>query len=57
MGLGDQFREVKQKYAEANEVLGNIIKVTPSSKVVGDLGPFAITIILEIRFRIIPLEN
>ena len=26
MGLGDQFKEVKQKYAEANELLGNIIK-------------------------------
>ncbi|CAG5102626.1 Oidioi.mRNA.OKI2018_I69.chr1.g390.t1.cds [Oikopleura dioica] len=42
MGLGDQFKEVKQKYAEANELLGNIIKVTPSSKVVGDLAQFMV---------------
>ena len=42
MGLGEQFREVKQKYAEANDVLGNIIKVTPSSKVVGDLAQFMV---------------
>ena len=26
MGLGDQFKDVKQKYAEANDLLGNIIK-------------------------------
>ena len=42
MGLGEQFGEVKQKYAEANAVLGNIIKVTPSSKVVGDLAQFMV---------------
>uniref|UniRef100_A0AC35TWS7 Pyruvate carboxylase n=1 Tax=Rhabditophanes sp. KR3021 TaxID=114890 RepID=A0AC35TWS7_9BILA len=40
LGLGDKFEEVKQKYAEANEVLGDIIKVTPSSKMVGDLAQF-----------------
>uniref|UniRef100_A0AAF5CQG3 Pyruvate carboxylase n=1 Tax=Strongyloides stercoralis TaxID=6248 RepID=A0AAF5CQG3_STRER len=40
LGLGDKFEEVKKKYAEANEVLGDIIKVTPSSKMVGDLAQF-----------------
>lgn len=29
-------------YAEANEVLGDIIKVTPSSKIVGDLAQFMV---------------
>lgn len=36
LGLGAQWTEVKKKYIEANELCGNIIKVTPSSKVVGD---------------------
>ncbi|KER30329.1 hypothetical protein T265_03273 [Opisthorchis viverrini] len=40
LGLGDQFEDVKKKYCEANELMGNIIKVTPSSKVVGDLAQF-----------------
>ncbi|KAF8742508.1 hypothetical protein AX14_003909 [Amanita brunnescens Koide BX004] len=36
LGLGTQWTEIKRKYIEANELCGNIIKVTPSSKVVGD---------------------
>ncbi|KAG1760840.1 carbamoyl-phosphate synthase L chain, ATP binding domain-containing protein [Suillus occidentalis] len=36
LGLGTQWTQIKQKYIEANELCGNIIKVTPSSKVVGD---------------------
>ncbi|KAF8998596.1 pyruvate carboxylase [Cyathus striatus] len=36
LGLGTQWSIIKQKYIEANELCGNIIKVTPSSKVVGD---------------------
>jgi len=40
LGLSDQFHEVKQKYCEANELLGNIVKVTPTSKIVGDLAQF-----------------
>jgi len=36
LGLGTQWTEVKKKYIEANQLCGNIIKVTPSSKVVGD---------------------
>jgi len=42
LGLGDRFEEVKQKYVEANELLGDLIKVTPSSKVVGDLAQFMV---------------
>ena len=37
LGLGDQFEKVEHWYAEANRILGRPPKVTPSSKVVGDL--------------------
>lgn len=40
MNAGDRFEEIKELYAQANELLGNIIKVTPSSKVVGDFAIF-----------------
>ncbi|KAF8513483.1 carbamoyl-phosphate synthase L chain, ATP binding domain-containing protein [Gautieria morchelliformis] len=36
LGLGTQWAEIKKKYIEANQLCGEIIKVTPSSKVVGD---------------------
>ncbi|WP_040791456.1 pyruvate carboxylase [Nocardia paucivorans] len=37
LGLGDRFEEVEVAYAAADRLLGRLIKVTPSSKVVGDL--------------------
>ena len=37
LGLGDRFEAIEDMYAAANTMLGNIVKVTPSSKVVGDL--------------------
>src|SRR5215211_7958079 len=37
LGLGDQFEEVEDAYAAADRLLGRLVKVTPSSKVVGDL--------------------
>jgi pyruvate carboxylase len=37
LGLGEKFEQVEDMYAAANDVLGHIPKVTPSSKVVGDL--------------------
>jgi len=37
LGLGDKFEEVEAKYAAADRMLGRLVKVTPSSKVVGDL--------------------
>ena len=37
LGLGDRFEEIEDMYAAANRILGNVVKVTPSSKVVGDL--------------------
>ncbi|XP_064359217.1 pyruvate carboxylase, mitochondrial [Dromaius novaehollandiae] len=42
MGLGHKFKEVKKAYAEANKILGDLIKVTPSSKIVGDLAQFMV---------------
>lgn len=40
LGLEEQFETVKKNYAIANKLFGNIIKVTPSSKVVGDFALF-----------------
>lgn len=37
LGLGDRFEDVEQLYAACDRLLGRIIKVTPTSKVVGDL--------------------
>ncbi|MCB0905660.1 MAG: pyruvate carboxylase, partial [Nocardioidaceae bacterium] len=37
LGLGEKFEQIEDMYAAANAILGNIVKVTPSSKVVGDL--------------------
>ena len=37
LGLGERFEAIEDMYAAANTILGNIVKVTPSSKVVGDL--------------------
>lgn len=42
LGLGSKFEEIKKAYADANQLLGDIIKVTPSSKVVGDLAQFMV---------------
>ncbi|THD81178.1 pyruvate carboxylase [Aliigemmobacter aestuarii] len=37
LGLEDRWHEVAQAYADANAMFGDIVKVTPSSKVVGDM--------------------
>ena len=37
LGLGEKFEQVEDMYAAADDILGNVVKVTPSSKVVGDL--------------------
>ncbi|RMG99652.1 MAG: pyruvate carboxylase [Deltaproteobacteria bacterium] len=42
LGLAGRWRAIKRAYAEANRLLGDIIKVTPSSKVVGDLAQFMV---------------
>ncbi|QKG57118.1 pyruvate carboxylase [Hymenobacter sp. BRD128] len=43
LGLLDRFEEVKHRFADANRLLGDIPKVTPSSKVVGDLALFMVS--------------
>ncbi|MBK9458068.1 MAG: pyruvate carboxylase [Sphingobacteriales bacterium] len=43
MGLGNRMTDIKHAYVVANELVGNIVKVTPSSKVVGDLAMFMVT--------------
>src|SRR5882762_3088933 len=40
MGLGQRWREVETMYALVNQLFGDIVKVTPSSKVVGDMALF-----------------
>ncbi|KFI33755.1 pyruvate carboxylase [Haematobacter missouriensis] len=37
LGLEDRWPEIAQAYADANQMFGDIVKVTPSSKVVGDM--------------------
>lgn len=37
LGLGDRFEEIEENYAAADRLLGRLVKVTPTSKVVGDL--------------------
>jgi pyruvate carboxylase len=43
MGLGHRWPEIARTYAEVNQLFGDIIKVTPSSKVVGDMCMFLVT--------------
>ncbi|MFK0247655.1 pyruvate carboxylase [Amycolatopsis azurea] len=37
LGLGERFEDIEAMYAAADRILGHLVKVTPSSKVVGDL--------------------
>ncbi len=41
--LADRWHEVADTYAQVNELFGDIVKVTPSSKVVGDMALFMVT--------------
>ncbi len=40
LGLEDKFEKIKENYAAVNQLFGDIVKVTPSSKVVGDMALF-----------------
>ncbi|PLS06416.1 pyruvate carboxylase [Neobacillus cucumis] len=42
VGLGEQWDEVKEMYSRVNRMFGDIVKVTPSSKVVGDMALFMV---------------
>ena len=41
-GLGHKFKDVKEMYKKVNMMLGDIVKVTPSSKAVGDMAIFMV---------------
>ncbi|PHS68423.1 MAG: pyruvate carboxylase [Flavobacterium sp.] len=43
LGIGERFDEVKKMYEQVNTMFGNLVKVTPSSKVVGDMAIFMVT--------------
>ncbi len=43
LGLEDRWNEIADMYAQVNEIFGDIVKVTPSSKVVGDMALFMVT--------------
>ena len=42
MGLAHRWTEVSQAYADVNRLFGDIVKVTPTSKVVGDMALFMV---------------
>ncbi|TCP30504.1 pyruvate carboxylase [Scopulibacillus darangshiensis] len=42
VGLGDRWGEVKEMYRKVNQMFGDIVKVTPSSKVVGDMALYMV---------------
>ncbi|MCF0142639.1 MAG: pyruvate carboxylase, partial [Parasporobacterium sp.] len=42
LGLGHRFNEVREMFVKVNQMLGDIVKVTPSSKMVGDLAIFMV---------------
>ena len=43
MGLGERWSEVTRMYAEVNRLFGDVVKVTPSSKIVGDMALYMIS--------------
>jgi len=43
MGLGDRWPQITKTYAAVNRMFGDIVKVTPTSKVVGDLALFMVS--------------
>ncbi len=49
LGLASRFHEITEMYAEVNQLFGNIIKVTPSSKVVGDMAQYMVSNNLHIQ--------
>jgi len=43
LGLGDRFEEIEHAYARCDDLLGHLVKVTPTSKVVGDLALYLVS--------------
>lgn len=42
VGLGERWEEVKEMYSRVNLMFGDVVKVTPSSKIVGDMALFMV---------------
>jgi len=58
MGLGNRWPEVARMYADVNMAFGDIVKVTPSSKVVGDLALFLVSHGISIEeFKSLPPDH
>ena len=49
LGLADRWHKVKKAYSEANLFCGDIVKVKPSFKVVGDLAQFMVSNYLSLQ--------
>jgi len=49
LGLSNRFHEITKMYAEVNDLFGDIVKVTPSSKVVGDMAQYLVSNNLSIN--------
>lgn len=49
LGLADRFHEITEMYSKVNDLFGDIIKVTPSSKVVGDMAQYLVSNNLSIQ--------
>ena len=49
MGLGERWPEVARMYADVNMAFGDIVKVTPSSKVVGDLALYLVSHAMTVK--------
>ena len=48
MGLWDRWEEVLDAYRDVNNLFGDVIKVTPSSKCVGDLALYLVTLNMKV---------
>jgi pyruvate carboxylase len=59
MGLGPRWHEIARTYADVNMAFGDIVKVTPSSKVVGDMAIFLVNhnMTMEEFGRLTPEHN
>lgn len=57
LGLETRWHEVAQAYADANQMFGDIVKVTPSSKVVGDMALMMVSQDLDIADVIDPAKD
>lgn len=49
LGLADRFYEITEMYGRVNDLFGDIVKVTPSSKVVGDMAQYLVSNNLSIE--------